>query len=75
MAIAKPPPDGESDGDRPFKEGVHHVIDSDLRHRLIREAAFDLYAKRGFVDGYDLEDRLTAQASIDHLLLNPQFAT
>jgi hypothetical protein len=75
VAIAKPPREGEVDPDRPFEEGAHDEIDSDLRHRLISEAAFDLYAKRGFVDGYDLEDRLTAEASIDHLLLNPQFAT
>jgi hypothetical protein len=64
--------DGQADPDRPFEEGVRDSIDADLRHRLISEAAFDLYVKRGYADGYDLEDWLDAEERIDHMLLNPQ---
>ncbi|SPE24090.1 hypothetical protein SBBP1_260047 [Burkholderiales bacterium] len=62
-----------SEPDQPFEEGAHDSIDPDLRHRLISEAAFDLYTKRGFVDGYDVDDWLVAETEVDHLLLNPQF--
>jgi len=64
---------GDSDPDRPFEEGAHDEIDPDLRHRLISETAFEMYASRGFVDGYDVEDWVNAEASVDHMLLNPQF--
>lgn len=63
-----------SEPDQPFEEGAHDMIDPDLRHRLISEAAFEMYARRGFVDGYDVEDWLSAEAQVDHLLLNPQFS-
>ena len=63
-----------SEPDQPFEEGVHDMIDPDLRHRLISEAAFELYTRRGFVDGYDVEDWLSAEAQVDHFLLNPQFS-
>jgi len=63
-----------SEPDQPFEEGAHDSIDPDLRHRLISEAAFDLYAQRGFADGFDVEDWLSAEAQVDHLLLNPQFS-
>ena len=60
--------------DQPFEEGAHDSLDPDLRHRLISEAAFELYTQRGFVDGFDVEDWLSAEAQVDHLLLNPQFS-
>ncbi len=63
-----------SEPDQPFEEGAHDMIDADLRHRLISEAAFEIYASRGFVDGFDVEDWLSAEAQVDHLLLNPQFS-
>jgi len=63
-----------SEPDQPFEEGVHDMIDPDLRHRLISEAAFEMYCRRGFADGYDVEDWLSAEAQVDHLLLNPQFS-
>jgi len=69
-----PSPGAVSEPDQPFEEGAHDSLDPDLRHRLISEAAFDLYARRGFVDGFDVEDWLSAEAQVDHLLLNPQFA-
>jgi len=62
-----------SEPDQPFEEGVRDSLDPDLRHRLISEAAFDLYAKRGYADGYDVDDWLDAEGQVDHLLLNPQF--
>jgi hypothetical protein len=70
-----PLPDGEIDPDQAFAEGARDSIEPDLRHRLISEAAFDLYAKRGFVDGYDQEDWLSAEAQVDHLLLYSQFSS
>ncbi len=44
-------------------------VDSDLRHRMISEAAFHLYEKRGFADGYDVDDWLQAEAAVERQLL------
>ncbi len=57
--------------DQPFEEGAHDMIDADLRHRMISEAAYHHYAERGYEDGYDLDDWLQAEAEVDHLLINP----
>jgi hypothetical protein len=57
--------------DQPFAEGAHDAIDSDLRQRMISETAFRRYVERGYLDGYDVEDWLQAEAEVDHLLLNP----
>lgn len=57
--------------DQPFAEGSHDAIDADLRHRMVSEAAYQLYAGRGYADGYDTDDWLLAEAEVDHLLLNP----
>jgi len=54
--------------EQPFAEGTHDAIDPDLRHRMISEAAFHLYERRGFADGYDLDDWLQAEAAVDHQL-------
>ena len=56
--------------DQPFEEGSHDQIDPDLRHRLISEAAFELYKQRGYESGYELDDWLQAEAQVDHLLLH-----
>jgi len=61
----------EDTGDTPFEEGAHDRLDPDLRHRMISEAAYHLYAERGYVDGYDLEDWLQAEAAVDHVSLHP----
>jgi hypothetical protein len=66
---------GRDEPDRPFEEGVRDTIDPDLRHRLISEAAYALYARRGYVDGFETDDWLAAEGNVDHLLLNPQFAS
>jgi len=55
--------------EQPFEEGAHDAIDPDLRYRLISETAFEFYRKRGFVDGYDLDDWLAAEAQVDHQIL------
>ena len=57
--------------DTPFEEGVHDKLDPDLRHRMISEAAYHLYAQRGYIDGYHLDDWLQAEAQIDHVSLRP----
>ena len=59
----------EAQVDQPFEEGSHDQINADLRHRLISETAFELYQRRGFADGYDLDDWLQAEEQVDHLLL------
>jgi hypothetical protein len=64
-------PDDERAPDQPFVEGVGDMIDPNLRHRMISEAAYMLYARRGYEAGYDLDDWLQAEAEVDHLLLNP----
>ncbi|HJU21843.1 MAG TPA: DUF2934 domain-containing protein [Casimicrobiaceae bacterium] len=57
--------------DQPFVDGsAEDAIDGELRHRLISEAAYRLYAERGYADGYDVDDWLQAEAAVDHLLLN-----
>lgn len=55
----------------PFAQGAGDELDASLRHRLISDAAYALYCKRGYVDGYDLEDWLEAEAQVDHTLLGP----
>lgn len=56
--------------DQPFAEGGQDMLDADLRHRMISEAAFHRYAEHGYADGYDMDDWLQAEAEVDHLLLN-----
>jgi hypothetical protein len=69
------PGEGGADPDLPFEEGARDALDADLRHRLVSEAAYMLYAKRGFADGFELDDWLAAEGDVDNLLLNPQFAS
>jgi Protein of unknown function (DUF2934) len=57
--------------DMPFHEGGNEEIDAEVRHRMVSEAAYDLFVKRGYCDGYDLDDWLQAEAEVDHILLNP----
>jgi len=65
----EPEPEVEAAPEQPFEEGAHDAIDSNLRHRLISAAAFRRYVERGYVDGFDVEDWLQAEAEIDHELL------
>jgi predicted acyl esterase len=69
-----PIPTAENEDDRIpdhlFTEGVGDVIDPDLRHRMISEGAYALYARRGYEDGYDVDDWLQAEDDVDHVLLS-----
>jgi len=62
-------PDAVREIEQPFEEGARDALDPDLRHRLISEAAYALYTARGYADGFDVDDWLTAEAEVDHLLL------
>jgi hypothetical protein len=50
--------------------GPCEIVDPSVRHRMISDAAYALYARRGNVEGHDLEDWLTAEAEVDRLLLD-----
>ncbi len=64
-------PESDPSGfDQPFAEGSQDGLDSDLRYRLISDAAYRRYTERGYADGHDVEDWLQAEADIDHLLIN-----
>jgi hypothetical protein len=65
-----PENDAEQAPDQPFAGGTQSEIDPDLRHRMISEAAYGLYARRNFADGGDLDDWLQAEAQVEHLLRN-----
>ena len=43
-------------------------VKRDLRHRMISEAAYRIYAQRGYVDGFELADWCQAEAEIDRVL-------
>lgn len=64
-------PSTEDMPDMPFEEGRRDALDPDLRHRMISEAAYYVYAQRGYQDGYDVDDWLQAETQIDHIILNP----
>ena len=49
---------------------VQDEVDRDLRHRMISEAAYQLYAQRGYVDGFELADWFQAEAEVERLLSN-----
>ena len=60
--------------DQPFVEGAYDVVSPDLRHRMISEAAYRRYVERGYADGYDLDDWLSAETEVDHVLVNRRAA-
>lgn len=70
VPIIAPESESEQLPDQPFAEGTQDVLDPDLRHRMISEAAFHRYTQRGYAEGYDIDDWLQAEAEVDHLLLN-----
>ncbi len=57
--------DPVEEAERPFQTGAADVLDADLRHRMISEAAYYLYRQRGCAEGYELDDWLQAEAQID----------
>src|SRR2546425_11778496 len=68
----KLPADISENAKRPLKPTLAAAvdIDPDLRHRMISETAYQFYAQRGYVDGYELDDWLKAEAEVDRLLSN-----
>ena len=56
----------------PLPESFRNESDPDLRHRLISEAAYALFAQRGYRDGYDVDDWLEAEARIDATLADSE---
>jgi len=51
-------------------ESAQGEIDPQVRHRMISEAAYGLYARRGYVEGFELEDWLQAEAEVGRQLGN-----
>ena len=51
-----------------FSELAHPEMDEDLRFRMISEAAYNLYAQRGYVDGFELDDWFQAEAEVGRIL-------
>jgi hypothetical protein len=39
-----------------------------LRHRMVSDRAYQIYAQRGYVDGFALADWFQAEAEVDRLL-------
>jgi hypothetical protein len=52
----------------PVAESAQGEIDPQVRHRMISEEAYRLYARRGYVEGFELEDWLQAEAEVDRQL-------
>jgi hypothetical protein len=67
-SIEEPAGDVIDDLDAPIDEDAKGEIGSELRHRMISEAAYQLYAERGYVDGLELDDWLQAEAEVDRRL-------
>lgn len=62
---ALPRSDAGEDQDTPIDEDAQGEIGDELRHRMISEAAYQLYAERGYVDGLELDDWLQAENEVD----------
>lgn len=60
----------EYDTDQPFAEGLRGVIDPDLRHRLVSDAAWRHHVEGGYDDASERDDWLDAQSEVDHVLVN-----
>ena len=43
-------------------------IDANVRHEMVREAAYELYLRRGCVNGFAVSDWLKAETVVDHML-------
>jgi hypothetical protein len=67
-SIEDPAGDMIDDLDAPIEEDTKGEIGGELRHRMISEAAYQIYAERGYVDGLELDDWLQAEAEIDRSL-------
>ena len=54
--------------EKPRAETARDAVDPEVRHRMISEAAYRLYAQRGYVEGFELEDWLRAEAEVTQQL-------
>ena len=63
-----PESEAEQETKRVFSDRAQTEMDDDLRHRMISEAAYNLYAQRGYVDGFELDDWFQAEAEVDRIL-------
>jgi hypothetical protein len=43
-------------------------VKRNLRHLMIRQAAYQIHAQRGYVDGFELADWFQAEAEVDRVL-------
>ena len=68
LSAAVPENEPEQQSTAVFSEGAQDEIDHDLRHRMISEAAYHLYARRGYVDGFELDDWFQAEGEVDRVL-------
>lgn len=60
---------GEAPASQPAAPASGFTMDPAKREELIRRAAYMLYERRGYVDGYHDEDWLRAEVLIDRVLL------
>lgn len=67
-SLAEPDDDAMEDPDVSLEEDTKGEIGGEVRHRMISEAAYQLYAERGYVDGLELDDWLQAEAEVDRSL-------
>ena len=67
-SIALSGSDTGEDLDTPIDEDAQGEIGDELRHRMISEAAYQLYAGRGYVDGLELDDWLEAENEVERRL-------
>ena len=67
-SIAESDEDTMEDPDALLEDDTKGEIGGELRHRMISEAAYQLYAERGYVDGLELDDWLQAEAEVDRSL-------
>jgi DUF2934 family protein len=74
VAVPEPSQDSDSVSDAPVEQGAQSTLDSDLRYRMISEAAYYLYTQRGYDDGYALDDWLQAEAEVEQMIMNPERA-
>src|SRR5438132_12540579 len=55
----------------PGAENAQGEIDPQAWHRMISEAAYRLYARSGYVEGFELEGWMMAEGEVDRQLGNP----
>ena len=63
-----PESEGKPESEAVFSEDARAEMDDDLRHRIISEAAYNLYAQRGYVDGFEVDDWLQAESEVGRIL-------